>query len=309
MLLDIKITYGTENIQIDVTDICLQKLRYRSSIIIPRGDCNRSHFFTDPVFNTVKSVFITVDNITTVYDDSTVVKIVLNNHNKYYSITTLSSQTIDNMLSHIHHKYPISYGNWNDEYPEQIMACMYLTGDEKVLEIGGNIGRNTLIISALLQNKQNLLTFESDESIAVKLQENRDKNGLQFHIEDCALSKRKLIQQGWETYVSDVVKPGFKEVKTKTLDEIKRKYSSIQFDTLVIDCEGAFYYILMDMPDILDNIRLIIMENDYPSKEHKEYVDSFLTAHNFFVHYKEKGGLDTVPCHHNFFEVWIKLET
>jgi len=307
--MDIKITYGTEKTQIDVTDICLRKLRYRSTIIIPRGDCNRAHFFTDPAFNTLKSVFITVDNITTVYDDSTVVKIALKEQNKMSSITTMSSQAIDDMLSKIHRQYPISYGHWNDEYPEQIMACMYLTGDEKVLELGGNIGRNTLVISALLKNKQNLLTFESDETIALKLLENRDKNGQLFHIENCALSKRKLIQHGWETYVSDVVKPGFTEVKTKSLDEIKRKYSAISFDTLVIDCEGAFYYILMDMPEILDNIRLIIMENDYPNREHKEYVDTMLAKQNFFLHYKEKGGLDTIPCHHNFYEVWIKLET
>jgi FkbM family methyltransferase len=299
---NVKITYGTEKIQIDVTEICFQKLQYRSAIIIPRGDCNRAHLFTDPAFNTLKSIFITVDNITTEYDDTIVVKIEATNHR---AITTMTSATVHDILSNIHTQYPISYGNWKDEYPEQVMACMYLTGDEKVLEIGGNIGRNTLVISALLQNKQNLLTFESDESIALKLQENRDHNKLPFHIESCALSKRKLIQRGWETYVSDVVKPGFTEVKTTTLDEIKQKYS-IPFDTLVIDCEGAFYYILIDMPEILDNIQLIIMENDYADKLQKAYVDAILTEHHFFVHYREKGGLDTVPCHHNFFEVWIK---
>jgi FkbM family methyltransferase len=299
---NVKITYGTEKIQIDVTEICFQKLRYRSAIIIPRGDCNRAHLFTDPVFNTLKTVFITVDNITTEYDDTIVVKIDATNH---CAITTMTSDSVHDILSNIHIQYPISYGNWNDEYPEQVMACMYLTGDEKVLEIGGNIGRNTLVISALLQNKHNLLTFESDESIALKLQDNRDNNKLPFHIESRALSKRKLIQRGWETYVSDVVKAGFTEVKTITLDEIKQKYS-IPFDTLVIDCEGAFYYILIDMPEILDNIQLIIMENDYADKLQKAYVDAILTEKNFFVHYREKGGLDTVPCHHNFFEVWIK---
>jgi hypothetical protein len=31
-------------------------------------------------------------------------------------------------------------------------------------------------------------------------------------------------------------------------------------NTLVLDCEGAFYWILKDMPDILNNIEKILMD-------------------------------------------------
>jgi len=34
------------------------------------------------------------------------------------------------------------------------------------------------------------------------------------------------------------VKPGYKWVNTITLDEVKKKYN-IDFDTLVLDCEGC----------------------------------------------------------------------
>jgi len=60
---------------------------------------------------------------------------------------------------------------------------------------------------------------------------------------------------------------GYKWVKTITYDDLKLKYK-INFDTLVLDCEGAFYYILMDMPEILENIKLIIMENNYHNFSH-----------------------------------------
>jgi len=60
---------------------------------------------------------------------------------------------------------------------------------------------------------------------------------------------------------------GYKWVKTITYDDLKLKYK-INFDTLVLDCEGAFYYILMDMPEILKNIKLIIMENNYHNFSH-----------------------------------------
>jgi FkbM family methyltransferase len=197
----------------------------------------------------------------------------------------------------------INYGTFGEELPEQKMAARYLTGNEKVLEIGANIGRNSLIIAALLENTTNLVTLECDENIANQLTENRDINHSQFHIERAALSKRKLIQKGWDTKPSEVLEEDHKWVNTITLDELKAKYR-IQFDTLVLDCEGAFYYILMDMPEILDNINVIIMENDYHDASHKEYVDKILTENGFHSDYREAGGWG--PCYDRFFEVWTK---
>ena len=139
--------------------------------------------------------------------------------------------------------------------------------------------------------------------LAHRLSENRDFNNMKFHIERSALSKRKLIQKDWITKPSKTLEPGFEWVNTITLEELKTKYN-IKFDTLVLDCEGAFYYILMDMPEILDNINLIIMENDYNVLEQKKYIDNILTKKNFYVDYTESGGWG--PCQNNFFEVWKK---
>jgi hypothetical protein len=58
----------------------------------------------------------------------------------------------------------------------------------------------------------------------------------------------------------------------------------------------------MDMPEILDNINLIIMENDYNDISQKKYIDEILKSNNFSVDYVESGGWG--PCHNNFFEVW-----
>ena len=94
-----------------------------------------------------------------------------------------------------------------------------------------------------------------------------------------------------------------KNINIITYDEIKKKYN-IVFDTLILDCEGAFYYILMDMPEILENIKLIIMENDYHNIDHKNYIDSILKSNNFYVDYTQSGGWG--PCYNNFYEVWKK---
>jgi hypothetical protein len=88
---------------------------------------------------------------------------------------------------------------------------------------------------------------------------------------------------------------GYTEItKYITYSELLKKYNII-FDTLVIDCEGAFYYILLDMPEILTNINLIIMENDYfKNIEHKHYIDKILKENNFKVDYSQNGG--SGPC-------------
>jgi FkbM family methyltransferase len=182
---------------------------------------------------------------------------------------------------------------------------MYLTGDEKILEIGGNIGRNSLIIASILKNSSDLVSLECSPYISAQLTQNRDANHLGFHIENSALSNRKLIQREWETFpmVNNVIPNGYTEVKTITLNDMKQKYT-IVFDTLVLDCEGAFYYILMDTPEILNGINLIIMENDYHIIEHKHYIDKVLLENNFYRDYVEGGGWGA--CENNFFEVWKK---
>jgi FkbM family methyltransferase len=212
---------------------------------------------------------------------------------------------MNNKLFEIQSKLKIKYGTFRDELSEQIMASLYLTGNEKVLEIGGNIGRNSLIISSILEDDKNLIVFESDNIIASQLKENRDLNNKNFHIENCALSKKKLIQKGWNTVVSNVLKPGYKWVNTITLDEVKKKYN-IDFDTLVLDCEGAFYHILKDMPEILDNINLIIMENDYRNADEKIYVDNILEKNGLYLDYINSLNMNVnwCPCKKNFFEVW-----
>jgi len=288
--------YGISyNNSIDVTNICLTQLKKNNIIIIPLGDHNRAYFFTDPYVGHIKKVFILNNESITEYDQYTHIKIQDN--------LIQTHIFIDQKIKDIHSKLNIRYGNLNEELPEQKMVCRYLTGNEKVLEIGGNIGRNSLVISSILNESTNLVTLECDTNIANQLIENRNLNNFKFHVEKSALSNRRLIQKGWDTIPSDTLQEGYSWVDTITLDNLIKKYH-IEFDTLVLDCEGAFYYILMDMPEILNNIKLIIMENDYRDILQKKYVDDILIKNNFYIDYKESGGWG--PCFNNFFEVWKK---
>jgi FkbM family methyltransferase len=294
-----KIYYGIITNSIDVTNICLEKLTRNNIITIPIGDNNRSKYFTDPLPGIHKKIIFDNNDFIKVYDEYVKIKInILEN-----TISIISDNDINNRLINIQNKLRINYGIFDEELPEQKMVTRYLTGNEKVLEIGGNIGRNSLVIASILKDSSNLVTLECDMNIAKQLEENRDLNNFKFHIESSALSNRKLIQKGWETQVSEILYEGYNWVNTITLNDLKNKYN-IDFDTLILDCEGAFYYILMDMPEILNNINLIIMENDYWDISKKKYIDEILTKNNFNVDYSEAGGWG--PCYNNFFEVWCR---
>jgi len=319
----IKIKYGVLENNIDVTNICLTspKLFHKNIITIPSGDENRAHHFTDPVPRVLKKIFIQTNDNNNDDDNGSVMSfdhdkcIKINMQNNPVDIKVIDTdgenKKIKTKLSLIHSKLKIKYGSFNDEFPEQMMATKYLTGNEKILEIGGNIGRNSLVIAEILResggelNDYKLVTMECSTYISKQLTENRNLNDFHFHIENSALSMKKLIQKGWDTLPSDTLLPDYAWVNTVTWKELKEKYN-IVFDTLVLDCEGAFYYMLLDMPEMLENIKLIIMENDYWDLNHKNAVDAILIKNNFYVDYVESGGWG--PCYHNFFEVWKRDE-
>jgi FkbM family methyltransferase len=285
------ITYGTPKYSIDITDICFTRLNNNGTIMIPFGDHNRSRFFGDPCPNVLKSIYI--NNVE--YKNDTRIKI--NNE----TIVIVDDNYVNNCLENIHSKLKINYGNFNQELPEQRMVARYFTGNEKVLELGGNIGRNSLIIGSLVND---FVVLEPDTDSFNKLSENKNMNNLNFFVENSALSKRNLIQQGWHTIESDVLLDGYTPVNIISLQELNNKYN-INFNTLVIDCEGAFYWILLDFPEILNGINLIIVENDYIDISHKEYIDNVLNISGFYVDYSESGGWAfTCPYSKNFFEVW-----
>ena len=199
----------------------------------------------------------------------------------------------------------ILHGNFKREIPEQLLALKYIKETDKVLEIGGNIGRNSLLICNLLNQQNNLVTLESDKNICSKLKENRKINNYTFRIIPKALSKSKLYQVGWRTYSSNKNLKNYKEIDIISFNQIEKIFN-IQFNVLVLDCEGAF--LLKDFPEIINNINKIIIENDFNDIEHKKFVDKILLKNNFYVDYSlelnKKNSIHLIKK--NFYEVWLK---
>jgi len=292
--------YGTTDFKIDISHKILLNCFKNECIYIPNTDVDRANLFGDPLVGTLKSIFINGK----IYKDYTKLFIYYKTNTIYQvdeipEITKLMDKYYH--LEQIISKLTLLHGSFDEERPEQLMATHFLRGKEKVLEIGGNIGRNSLVIASLLNNSENLLTLECDPISFEKLIENKNVNNLNFLVENSALSARKLIQKGWDTIPSDILLEGYTSICSITWNQLKEKYP-IDFDTLVLDCEGAFYYILQDFPEILNGINLIIMENDYHEISHKQFINSVLKRNGFNVVYTEGNGWG--PCAYYFYEVW-----
>ena len=93
-------------------------------------------------------------------------------------------------------------------------------------------------------------------------------------------------------------------VNTIEWNELNQQYGP--FTYLIVDSEGSLYYVLKDNPDFLDNIKVIIIENDFHSHEHLNYVNNAFKNANFVCSYK-KGIDDFLGEQHNdLYCIWIK---
>ena len=188
-----RILYGSAPYHLlDITRVALLHLVRDNVIILPRGDNDRAYLFTDPIPNVVKVIKY--------IDDNGVETIIGSEHQAYVDLTDKRiyitdvpqrikdiypyetdgnrQAEIENKLREIHSTLTLVHGNMSQEFPEQGMAMRFLTGDEKVLEIGANVGRNSLLIHSILSKKgnDNFVTLESDSHIASQLKENRMYN-------------------------------------------------------------------------------------------------------------------------------------
>lgn len=298
-----KVFYGYGEVFFDVTETILENPnRY-----IPIGDCQRASLFgIDPLPGVLKVVRIQwTDSFIQDYREHTEITL---KKNKY-----IQGDTFEDILKSMHKTLNFIAGSLQDELPEQIMALQFIgprrLSTTGILEIGGNIGRNSCIIGALLgkENEHKLVVIESNKDISKILDHNRKINDMTFRVETVAISKVPLIQQGWNTKALEPgcdAEFGWTEVHTKGWSEFNAKYKNegINFDTLVADCEGALYYILKEEPNFLENISLILIENDFNDKSHKDFVDSEFRRNGLECIYQQKGGWG--PCESCFYEAW-----
>lgn len=304
-----KILYGKNDNVIDISNL------FKDIIVIPKNDNKRASLFGDPIYGVLKVIIITDDfNKTRTLDHTEEIILLPDGNGKFNLDLPVNWEFIyslnisdEDKLKVLHQLLILNFGSFQEEYQEQLMAMKFIKPTDVVLELGGNIGRNSCIIGSILNDSKNLLVLETISEYANKLNINRLNNNLKFNIENSALSKRRLIQNEWDTKPSEINENGWTVVNTITFDKLISKYN-MHFNTIVADCEGALYYILKDEPKVLHNINTIIIENDFKDINHKIFVDEEFRKNGFERVYVEKlNDKILFPYTRDFFyEVWQK---
>jgi FkbM family methyltransferase len=323
-----KILYGYDNNNyIDITADVFKKCLRDDGIYIPSGDGNRCDIIGyDPYPNILKHIKI-IDNsgIPHIFTFTKEINIRIYPISKQLSENKNPKICWEHVGKHIND--PImrlnalqkqfnlaifEHGGFEAEYPEQLMIMRYVNENDKVLEIGGQVGRTSHIIQTIVNSPKQHVIMECDPKTAQKLRVNLNFNTYtDAIIETAGLSHVKLYMTGGGVdpprhFEKDIPSDAV-EIPTITYSELCKKYD-IDFNVLVADCEGSLYYIFKEDPNMLDNIHTVIMENDYYDVNHKQVVDTILTSKGFNIIYKEKGVpcASWSPCYEYFYEVWKK---
>ena len=186
---------------------------------------------------------------------------------------------IEDRLFNIHDKLKFK-GNLKGELPEQLMTLKHLKSSDCVLELGGSCGRNSCIINHILANKKNHVVVEPSTRELSILNENRNNNDFEYHIENSAISDRPLFSKDWYTFYKEI--PGSVPVNVISYNQLKIKYQ-LSFTALIIDNEGHFVNMLKAFPDILCGIKLLIIEHDFNSFDDIDYFNKTMTDHHFYL--------------------------
>lgn len=321
----IRFLYGNSQRFIDVTNDVFMNCLRGNHVYIPAGDTGAA-IFPDPVPGAGKGILVIRiedaalsaklfgpnDEIAvTLQDNEMPADLPKGNEPRTKEIIPAPSHlSTEEKLNFYHSQIEFFGGDLEGcERIEQLNAIDFLRPDAAVLELGSGCGRNSLLISCLLEDESNLVTLECNSAHVEFLRLNRFANGFRFHIEPAALSYRRLMfNPGLALSVpSEELQQGYEWIDTVTFEAIQEKYG-IEFDTLVADCEGALYYILQDNERLLENITTVILESDYTSADHKWAVEDIFRRYGLA---KEKSWRlepqdADLPkeCMDSFWEVW-----
>jgi len=156
------------------------------------------------------------------------------------------------------------------EVQEQHDANAYIRPEDKVLEIGARYGGVSITINKILKNKRDHVAVEPEEKVWESLESNRNRHWCEFQICKGAISNKPLKMNeggygGFGNYTSEA-----KENENEgNIELFKISDFNINFNVLVVDCEGAFETFYNENKDFFKNLRLILYERD--RKEHCNY--------------------------------------
>jgi FkbM family methyltransferase len=220
---------------------------------------------------------------------------------------------VNKELKDIHKEIKCMDGKMDFEYNEQVIVQKFIEPTDIILELGGNIGRVSLVISHILNDSSNLVVVESDPNIAKQLRKNRDCNNAKFHIIEGAISENIVIQKGWDVrYLAknQKIPRRWKRIPNISYYDLPMH----NFNTIVADCEGCFPLLIKEYPHILNGIKKILIENDSQKYKDRKYFYEVINKLGFKriygqslgkIPWKDDKNIHLKP-HEYFWEVYVR---
>lgn len=170
------------------------------------------------------------------------------------------------------------------EREEQYISNDYINPDMTVLELGGRYGTVSCVINNKLENPKNHIVIEPDITVIDSLKKNKKSHKSKFKILNVIISnkKMKINKKGYATTVSLIKDENEDEevIKNYSLKYIMKKYK-INFDALVVDCEGCLCNFIDENEKYVKNYKIIIFERDMPNDCNYNLIDEKLEKWGF----------------------------
>tara|TARA_B110000977_G_C10918913_1_gene432285 strand:- start:161 stop:850 length:690 start_codon:yes stop_codon:yes gene_type:complete len=161
------------------------------------------------------------------------------------------------------------------EVTEQELSDKYINPNDIVLELGARYGTVSCLVNRKLNNKKLHYVVEPDPRVWEALEKNKEINSSEFTILKGILGKKKYKLQG-DGYGTTMIESNDSDVKSFSLPDIN-------FNTLIVDCEGCFENFYKENKEFVNGLDKIMYETDYPDKCDYKFIQKELLQAGFKV--------------------------
>jgi len=152
----------------------------------------------------------------------------------------------------------------NIEHIEQELTRKYIKPHHKVLELGARYGSVSIITNKIVQDKKSHYVVEPDKEVWDCLENNMKINNCDFNIIKGIIGKNKYKLEG-DGYAKTSVRDNNSDIKLFDLPDI-------DFNALIVDCEGFLEIFYNENKSLFNKLELMIIECDEPNKCNYNYL-------------------------------------
>lgn len=163
----------------------------------------------------------------------------------------------------------------NAEVVEQALSDKYINSSDVVLELGARYGTVSCLVNKKLRDKKLHYVVEPDSRVWNALEKNKTINSCEFNIIKGVIGGKKYKLQG-DGYGTTVIESDESDIKTFSIPKI-------DFNTLIVDCEGCFENFYRENKAFVNGLDKIMYETDYPDKCDYNFIQSELLKAGFKI--------------------------